>query len=61
MSALILVGGLALVIALILWSARKYQRWRDQRDLRIRNERLARFCIIPQKGTRPTFSHSKED
>jgi hypothetical protein len=43
------------------WGAKRYRFYREQRDLRIRYERLSRFCIIPQKGTRSVFSHNPED
>jgi hypothetical protein len=55
-----LLAGLALALALTHWGARRYWRYREQRDLRIRNARLAKFCIIPQKGTRSTFSHRED-
>jgi len=50
-----------LLCALAYWGAKRYRFYREQRDLRIRYERLSRFCIIPQKGTRSHFSHNPED
>ncbi len=44
--------GLALLVVLAVWGARRYRDWRDQRDLRIRHDKLQRFCIVPQAGTK---------
>ena len=48
---------LALLALGAYYGLRRYQHWRDQRDLRIRYAKMRRFCMIPQRGTKRFFHH----
>lgn len=55
---LLTLAALALFVVASFYGSRRYRRWRDVRDLRIRYERLRRFCIVPYNEK---FSPTKKD
>lgn len=50
-SCVIALGALLLLAD---WARRKYQAWREKRDLRIRDERLRLFNMKAFRGTKKT-------
>lgn len=55
MNALLSILGLIALFAAMVLIVKRLKRWRELHDRRIRYERLSRFCIIPQKGTKPRY------
>jgi hypothetical protein len=56
MKPLTLIGVSCLALSLVIYGVKRYRKYREQRDLRIRYEAMSRFCIVPYRGTRPLNS-----